>query len=179
MNTQLAAIQKAPEPIPDLRPPRGEIQTSFPEALFFTSALLFSLVVLIVGRLFHVRREPSALPEYSPVARFRSDLAHIAKSGEDSLAGSIRAVRRYLQDAFEIGTDGATNEEFVAEFAAHPLAQEESVLALHEFLVGSDLLRFAPLPGGPDDPILRASELVDHLELRRASAAPPPLPVAS
>jgi hypothetical protein len=179
MSVHLAAIQKAPEPIPDLRPPKGEIETNFPETVFFGSALLFSLVVLIIGRFFQVRRVGPAVATHSPLARFHVGLAAIASGSEDPLDASIRAVRRYLSDAFEIGTSGTTNEEIVAGFAAHPVSTEDSVQALHDFLIGSDLLRFSPVAGGPEEPLRRATEIVEQLESRRVAPSPSPVPVAA
>ena len=179
MNAFIAVIQKAPEPIPDLRPPKGEITTQFPEKLFFGSALLFSLLVLIIGRIIQLRRPPPAASSHSPIADFRQEMASIANAGGDPLDRAIHAVRRYVCNAFDIGSDGMTNEELVAEFAEHPLAHAESISALQEFLIGNDLLRFAPLPGESQDALQRASELVEQLEARRIAALPPPLPIAS
>ena len=179
MNIFFAAIQKAPEPIPDLRPPNGEITTNFPETLFFGSALLFALFVLIIGRILHVRRPPLTGSIHSPIDGFRREIASIANSGGDPLDRSIHAIRRYVCGAFDVGTNGMTNEELIAEFAEHPLAREETVAALHEFLVGNDLLRFAPLAESSQDVLQRATELVEQLESRRVATLPPPLPVTS
>jgi hypothetical protein len=179
MSIFLAAIQKAPDPIPDLRPPKGEINTNFPETMFFGAALLFSLVVLIFGRILHVRRPRLIGSTRSPIANFRRELAAIANSGSDPLDRSIHAVRNYVCDAFDVGSNGMTNEELIAEFREHSLAREESVVALHDFLVGNDLLRFAPLAGTSEDVLQRATELVEQLESRRVAALPPPLPVTS
>ena len=180
MIATIAAIQKAPEPIPKLRPPKGEITTNFPETVFFGSTLLFALLVLIAGRIGQVRATTVMTPTDSPIAAFRRRLAQIRQGSRDPLAESIHAVRRYVCDAYEIGSEGLTNEELLIELGDHPPASEETMAALREFLVRNDLLRFSPLNANTQNPVERASELVEGLEVRRMAATrPPPLPVAS
>ncbi len=175
----LAAIQKAPEPIPELRPPKGELGLATSNSIFFTGALLFALIVLIVGRIWKLRQPQPLLPGHSPLASFQREISQIPPDDPDQLDRAIHAVRRYVCDAYEIGSEGLTNEELIAEFADHPAARDESATALYDFLAGSDFLRFAPVDGGKQNAVQRATEVVEILEKQRTSATPPPIPVAS
>jgi broad specificity phosphatase PhoE len=155
------------------------ITTNFPETLFFGSALLFALFVLIIGRILHVRRPPLTGSIHSPIDGFRREMASIANSTGDPLDRSVHAVRRYVCGAFDVGTNGMTNEELIAEFAEHRWLAKRRWRHCMSFLVGNDLLRFAPLAESSQDVLQRATELVEQLELRRVATLPPPLPVTS
>jgi hypothetical protein len=177
MTAMLAAIKKDPGPIPDLKPPQGAIPFELPEHLVFGSLLAVAVLSLVIGRLVQLRRPRVEPPPEPAIARARRELTAVTEDAP--LAACTGIVRRYVLAAFDLGPDGLTGEEVCAAYAGHPAANEDSLGALRDFLVGSDLARFAPDVGGASakDCVCRAFVVLELLEARRRAALPPPLPV--
>jgi hypothetical protein len=177
MNTLLAAIKKDPGPIPELKPPQGAIPFDLPEHLIFGGLLAVAVLTLVIGRIVQLRRPRVLPPPELPIAIARRELA--AVTNDAPLAACTGIVRRYVLAAFHLGPEGLTGEEVCAAYAGHPAADEDSLAALREFLIGSDLTRFAPISGeeSAKDCVCRAFVVLELLEARRTAAQPPPLPV--
>ncbi|MEQ1860914.1 MAG: hypothetical protein ABMA13_13345 [Chthoniobacteraceae bacterium] len=174
-----AAIKKAEGPIPELRPPKGEIAFDIPEGAILNAALIFAFVVLLVGRFIHMRRPAPPLPIEPPIHVARRELE--AVSGPSALEECARIVRRYVLDAYGLGPEGATAAELAAQFAAHRFAITDLTIALETFLADCDRARFAPEDAEhlAETCTGRALALVEALDQRRRTAEPAPLPVAT
>lgn len=174
-----AAIKKDEGPIPDLRPPKGRIAFDLPETAILNGAVLFAFAVLIIGRIIHARKPVPPKPVEPPLVLARRALA--AAGGPTIIADCEQVVRRYVFNAFGVGWEGATSSELCAAFAAHPLADAESLAALDGYLSDSDLARFASHEAEQlaATCVSRALALVEQLEARRIVAEPPPLAVAT
>ncbi len=177
--TYLAAIKKAEGPIPDLRPPKGHIAIDVPESVILNGALIFAFAVLIIGRVIHARRPPPPKVIEPPIVLARRALD--AVGGPTIISDCEQIVRRYLFNAFGLGPEGATTSELCTAFAAHPLADADTLTVLDVYLAESDLARFTPheAPQLAATCADRARSLVEQLEARRVAAEPPPLTVAT
>jgi hypothetical protein len=178
-SVSFGAIKKVEGPIPELRPPKGPLPLELPEGAIFASALGFAFAVLIVGRVRQARRPPPPMPAPLPLATARASLGSV--NGPDALQQCGRVLRRYLEEAFGIGPDGASAGELYAQFTAHSANDPESATALENFLNEVELARFAPSGVGlpPEDCIARTLELLETLERRRNAAKYPALPVVT
>lgn len=175
----LAAIKKAEGPIPELKPPMGPLPFEVPESAIFAGALGLAFAVLIAGRVLQSRRPPPPLPVPQPFAKARASLAQV--SDPDALQECGRILRRYLEEGYGIGPEGATAGELSAQFTAHAASDPESASALDSFLNEVELARFtpagAPMPAGSC--VNRTLELLTVLERRRKAAQYPALPVVT
>jgi hypothetical protein len=174
-----AAIKKDEGPIPDLRPPRGSIPFQVPERTILQSVVVLAFLALAAGRLLHRRHAAPPPLVIPPIELALRDLDAIPPdAGECNIQQISEIVRRYIREVFLPGTDGATTSEICEAYAAHPQADAESSAALHGFLSGCDLHRFAPrLSAGPDDAAAEARQILALLEDRRRFVNPPPLQV--
>ncbi len=168
----IAIIKAAPEPIPDLKPPRGEIPPTFWEmhglAIVGTSLLgLFLLVTLI-----RQWRQPKPVPVETP-AEIATHSLHALLNETNTTTALLRTsdtLRRYLIERFELPGPGLTADEIAAHLHTDPpLARQ-----LHRFMADCDLVKFAPDRDVPaSDPIIHdALRLIEAVERR----SPPPLP---
>jgi hypothetical protein len=175
----IAVIKKAEGPIPELRPPKGQIPFDVPENAIFIGALVLAFTVLVLGRIRQMMLPKPLAPVAPPLTVALRELAEVGEHDVAWKCGQI--VRRYLFSAYGIGPEGVTTSELCAQFAAHPLADADSATALAAFLTECDLARFAPLAAAPEEieAVRRAAELIEQLEARRSRVQPPPLPVVS
>ena len=175
----IAAIKKAEGPIPDLRPPKGEIAFDTPEGAILNASLIFAFAVLIIGRFIHMRRPKPPMPIEPPIHVARRELESVA--GPTALEDCSRIVRRYVLDAYGLGPEGATASELGEQFAAHRFAFPELTSTLEAFLADCDRARFAPEDAEhlAENCVARALALVEELDQRRRTAEPAPLPVAT
>lgn len=178
--TTWAAIKKDEGPIPDLRPPKKTIPFDLPEGAIFLGTLAFAFGALVLGRVFRRNVLPPPLPPEPPAVWSRRALGQVNLDAPaaDALAEISQIVRRYVRSAFHLGPDAATTAEICANFAAHPQADNESGVALREFLAASDVAQFAPAHAAPTakETAEKALSLIEQLDARFSVVRPPPLP---
>jgi len=183
--TFVAAIKKDPGPIPELKPPSGEIAFDLPEKAILGGVIFLGFAVLLLGRLLRRPRVIQPLPPEHPASAARRMLAQIATDAPPAIAAAeaAHAIRSYLRAAFGLGEEELTTAEISARFTTHQLADPNAASVVHEFLRDCDAAQFSPenvetLAGLP----ARAFKLIDDLEGRRTpppAALSPPLPATT
>ncbi|MEO8351966.1 MAG: hypothetical protein ABI680_09555 [Chthoniobacteraceae bacterium] len=168
----IAIIKAVPEPIPDLKPPRGEIPPTFWEmhglAVIGTSLIgLFLLVALI-----RQWRQPKPVIVETPAEIATRNLQALRDEPNAAtvLLRTSETLRRYLIARFGLPGPGLTADEIAIHLHTDPpLARQ-----LHRFMADCDLVKFAPVHEVPaSDPIIHdALRLIEAVERR----SPPPLP---
>ena len=143
--TSSAAITKAPEPIPDLKPPR---EAPLPPAAeqkktdilpWFLGAGAVAILAAIVAS--WPRKLPPLPPPPYTIARKELEMLN-ANAVSPATVASI--VRTYLLDAFRIPARGATADELVEWLAAHPRWDMNFAGEVTEFFATCDAAKFSP-----------------------------------
>jgi Domain of unknown function (DUF4381) len=172
MDVVFAALTAAPEPIPDLKPPRGAIPTPFGETYAVWIAIAVVLGTLLSWLFIRHLRRPKLTAIPTPAEIARQELA--ALRGKDDagqiVAEGARVLRRYLIARFRLSGPGLTADEIVVRVGTDELLTGE----LHSFLSHCDVVNFAPAALAPpaDAVIGDAERLIEAVERQ----TPPPLP---
>lgn len=169
----LAAMTAAPGKIPDLKPVRGTIPSSFWEAYGWLLVLLAGVVCLALAALMNRWRRPKPVivPAASELAR--RELARLRASTDEPepIAAIARVVRHFLVAKFRLAGPGLTGEEIAAHLPTDPRLAAE----LQLFLEQCDVSSFAPAATRPSMAATNseAERLIGTVERQ----TPPPLPV--
>ena len=168
-----AAIKRDPGPIPELRPPRGEVPASVEKKedlrpWFIGAGILAVLAAILASR--PKKLPPAPLPPY---VNARKQLETLDSSTATPLAIS-KVVRIYLLDAFQIPARGATSAELLQWLSAHPKWDTQLASDTDAFLDSCDEAKFAPAPPpGHPATIEKALALIARIEGRRVTQAIP------
>lgn len=182
--TFVGAIKADPGPIPDLKPPKQEIDAGIPERAIMAGVIVLAFAVLILGRIFRRPKMVAPLPPEHPAAAVRRVLSQMTPNGSPAAEAAevAHAVRDYLRTAFGLGEEELTTLELSDRFGAHRLASADLAVSVQQFLRDCDAMQFAPAGDARVASIVdRATSLIDELEGQRTPPAspPPPLPVAT
>jgi hypothetical protein len=177
-----AAVLAAPDSIPPLAPPRGEIAPTFWEqhGLWVVIGGV-GLAALGAGLIWLLRRpkRPVVVP---PEVQARQTLEPLRQRPEDGVVLSqvSQVLRHYVAAAFALPEGELTTAEFCRALDGNEQLGAELSRAVGDFLRQCDQRKFAPAPlAAPPaarTPPLRAVsqvlELIDAAEARRAAVAP-------
>jgi hypothetical protein len=170
----LAAITAAPEKIPDLKPPRGEILPTLWEAHGWALGALAVVALLLLAAIVQRLRQPKPVVLPTLADRARVELTALRAQGDAASinTGAARVLRRFLIAKFGLAGPGLTPDEI----AAHLPTNEALTAELHRFLHQCDVANFAPATPAPpaDAVIVETLGLIDTVERQ----TPPPLPMA-
>lgn len=173
----LAAIKIVPEPIPDLKPPRGEIPPGLWEEQGTLILILAALGCVILAAVIQRWRTPRPVITPSPAEIARAQLDRLsAEAPADALAGSARILRAFIVEKCALPGPGLTADEIAASLTSVP----EIAGQIYGFLGDCERAQFAPRAVAPPpeaaiDPeaaIEAARGFIDALERR----TPPPIP---
>lgn len=159
-----------PEPIPKLRPPRGEIPPSLWEQhgnLFILLAPVFLVFILALTWYLFRPKPPVPVP---PQVRARRELEYLQTQPETGalLSRVSQVLRHYLAAAFTLPPDEMTTTEFCREVSGQGRIGTELVTQINTFLRQCDELKFAPpQPRPASGAATQAIQLVDRAEQRR------------
>jgi len=176
----IAGIKADPGPIPDLKPPQGEIAPELPERAILGAVIGLAFFVLFLGRIFHRPKVSAAVPPEHPASAIRRVLSEIPP---DSAPGFVatqvaHAMRDYLRATFGLGEEELTTLELAERFGTHRLASLDLAERVQEFLRECDIAQFAPAGDQPRESLLqRAWPLIDELERQRTPQVSLPLPL--
>ena len=180
-----AANFPAPDDLPPLRPPRGEIPPTFWEQnrpwVTIGGALLLGLAGTAVWWL----RRPRPAVIVPPEVQARQALEPLREQPEDGavLSRISQTLRRYVGAAFGLPPGEMTTADFCRAIAGHERLGTELSATLGDFLRSCDERKFAPPAPMPAlGAAARALKLVELAEARRAQLrqadqaqpAPPP-----
>lgn len=168
-----AAIKRDPGPIPELRPPRGEVSASVEKKedlrpWFIGVGILAVLAAIVASR--PKKLPPAPLPPY---VQARKQLETLDAATATPLAIS-QVLRSYLLDAFHIPARGATSAELLQWLSAHPRWDTQLAAETEAFLDSCDEAKFAPAPPAEHPATTeKALALIARVEGRRVAQTVP------
>ncbi len=146
-----AAAQPVPtqqEPEDDIRDIREPIPRTFWErhglAVSVGSVVALALAGLLARRL--LRRKPVSPPSPYEIARRELEAAKVlcTQGADEALARALSdAVRRYLENGYQLPAPERTTEEFLEALARESRLPSDAARLLGEFLAACDLAKFA------------------------------------
>ena len=161
----------APDAIPPLRPPRGEIAPTFWEQnglwVIILGVLLLGLVCAAVWWL----RRPRPAVIVPPEAQARQALEPLRNQPEDGavLSRISQILRRYVGAAFALPPGEMTTGDFCRAIAGHERIGVELSATLGDFLRRCDERKFGPPATMPAlGAAAQALKLIELAEVRRA-----------
>jgi uncharacterized protein DUF4381 len=163
-------------PIPQLRPPRGEIPPTFWEqnaGWVWASALA---AVAMIGAAVWYARRPRPEVTVSPEVAARQALEPLRAKLEDGvlLSQVSQILRRYIIRAFALDPGELTTTEFCAAIGRQPRINPELAAALSDFLRRCDERKFSPASAGPAiEAVPNALRFVELAEARLAALRQP------
>jgi hypothetical protein len=171
-----AATTNAPGPdtIPPLRPPHGEIPSTFWEQHSSLVILAVAcLVVLVCAGVWFLTRPkpPLTVP---PADQARRALEPLRQQAEDGrlLSRVSQILRHYVTAAFDLSPEELTTTEFCRAIADHARIGPELSAALSDFLRLCDHDKFSPpAPVPPLSAVARALQLIEQSQVRLAEEA--------
>jgi hypothetical protein len=182
--TTLRAVTKAPDPIPALRPPGGEIPPGFWEAhgALTVAGALLALVLAGLAAWFFTRRKPVSLPPAETLARRAlKPLLHQPEGGA-LLSRVSQVLRHYFTAAFGLPPGELTTAEFCLLVGQNEAVGPELTAAVAAFLHRCDERKFAPAVSPPAlGAVQQALQLIQEAEGKRRlaeAAKPAPSPSA-
>ena len=171
-----ATNSPAPDEIPPLRPPHGEIPPTFWEQ--YGSWVILGGVALLalasVGAWFLTRAKPPVV--VAPEEQARRALETLRERREDGalLSRVSQILRHYVIAAFNLSPEELTTAEFCRTIAAQGQIGPELCAALGEFLRRCDQRKFSPpAPAPPLGVVAQAFKLIEQAQARRAALARP------
>ncbi len=172
-----AAATNAPDQIPPLRAPRGELPPGFWEeyGLLVVVGSVLAATLLAIAAWFLARPKPVA--PLAPDVVARQALGPLVRQAEDGavLSGVSQILRRYLTAAFGLPPEELTCTEFCGALRRCEEAGPELSAAIAEFLRLNDERKFAP---GAAQPASGAAEqalnFIEASEQRLARQRPGP-----
>jgi hypothetical protein len=177
-----AAATNAPDQIPPLRAPRGELPPGFWEehGLLVVIGSVLALTLLGVVAWFFTRPKPVVPPAPETVAR--QALEPLSRQPEDGavLSHVSQVLRQYLVAVFGLPPEEMTCTEFCRALRGHEAVGPELSAAIAEFLVRNDERKFAPAPPSPAmSAVAQALRFVEAaqrrlVQLRLAASRVPP-----
>ncbi len=167
------SARAATNDIPVLRPPRGEMTSSFWLQYGWLCILagVTALVLLTLGLRSLLR--PHARPAQPFEMTVCQNLERLRERRQDgTLVSEVsRILREYLHYALELPPDELTTTEFREALRAHPLMSMELATQTVDFLAHCDRLKFAPAQDGPPlDSVSGALKLIGRIETNRRQA---------
>ena len=168
-----AAIKRDPGPIPELRPPRGEVSASVEKKEDLRPWFIGAGVLAVLAAIFATLPKKVPPPPVPPYVNARKQLETLDAATATPLAIS-KVVRNYLLDAFQIPARGATSAELLQWLSAHPKWDTQLASDTGAFLDSCDEAKFAPAPPpGHPATIEKALALIARIEGRRVTQAIP------
>jgi len=163
-------------PVPQLRPPRGEIPPTFWEqyAGWISAAALVAMAA--TGAAVWYARRPRPELIISPEFAARKALEPLRAKPEDGdvLSQVSQILRRYIIRVFVLDPGELTTTEFCAALGRQPRINPELAAALCDFLRRCDERKFSPGTGGPAlDAVPNALRFVELAEARLAALRQP------
>jgi hypothetical protein len=158
------AATNAPDAIPPLRPPRGEIPPGFWEryGLLTVAGSLLALVLVGVAVWFVTRRKPAAVPAPETVARQALDPLRRQPEEGALLSRVSQILRRYLTAAFGLPPEELTRAEFCRALHDNQGVGPELSEGIAEFLRRCDERKFAP--SDPQPPLGAAEQALKFIQ---------------
>jgi hypothetical protein len=160
----------APDVIPPLAAPRGEIPATFWEqhsiAVLFGGIVLLALISALIW--FVTRPKPRELVPAEVQARHT--LESLAQKPETGavLSQVSQSLRRYISAVFNFTPGELTTTEFCQAMAGHDRVGTQLAAPVTDFLRRCDELKFAPKPPAqPFGAAAQALHLVELAETRR------------
>jgi hypothetical protein len=167
-----SATNSTEEPIPMLRPPKGELPPAFWEEYGLITVVggLLSLLLMAVVVWLLTRPKPVVAP--LPRALAHRALESLRGKPEDGLVLSrvSRVLRHYFIGAFGLPPEQLTTAEFCVVLDAHPGVGAELASAAADFFHRCDERKFSPLPPpGALGAVDAALRLIETAESRFAA----------
>jgi hypothetical protein len=159
------------EPIPQLRPPHGEIPPTFWEqyAGWVCAGGVVLTAVAGLAVWFACRPRPEVIPPPREVAR--RELEPLRAQAEDGalLSRVSQVLRQYIVAAFELEPGELTTTEFCLTIAGNPRISPKLATEISDFLRRCDERKFSPDAQGPPlDAVATALRFVESSEARLA-----------
>jgi hypothetical protein len=161
----------ADEPIPQLRPPRGEIPPTFWEQYGVWVWAGGALLAVLAGIVTWYLRRPKPAVIVPPDVAARLALEPLRTKAEDGalLSRVSQVLRRYFAAAFAMEPGELTTTEFCAAIAGNAQIGRELAAGLSDFLRRCDERKFAPNASGP--PLEAAAKALRFIDLAEARLA--------
>jgi hypothetical protein len=164
----------APDEIPALRPPHGEIGPEFWEQygwwVMLWGALLLALICAVTWLLTRPK-PPEVVP---PEVLARAALEPLRQQPEDGalLSRVSQILRHYVAAAFDLPPGELTTAECCRAIAGQGQIGPELSAALSGFLRQCDQRKFSPPPPAPPlSAVVQALQLIEQTQARRAALA--------
>ena len=140
--------------IRDIKPP-VEIPSGLKWLWLVIAILVIAALCYVIWRFIRkrVREKPVSPPEPAHVRAKRKlvDALGLINQPEAFVVAVSGAVRVYLEERFNLHAPERTTEEFLRETADSPVLTERQKASLADFLMRSDLVKFARyVPGEPE-----------------------------
>ena len=163
----VAAIKRDPGPIPELRPPRGEVSASVEKKDDFRPWFIGAGILAVLAAFLASRPKKLPPPPLPPYVNARKQLESLEAATATPLAIS-KVLRTYLLDAFQIPARGATSAELLQWLSAHPNWDTQLAADTGAFLDSCDEAKFAPAPPAEHPATIdKALALIARIEGRR------------
>ncbi len=170
VGSTLSAATKAPEAIPPLRPPGGEIPPGFWEAHGVAVSAGALLVIVLAGLAVWLlaRRRPVSLPPAETLARRALEPLRRQPEGGAVLIRVSQVLRHYLTVAFSLPPGELTSAEFCLLIGEDKAIGPELAADVTGFLRRCDERKFAPANSPPAlGAVDQALALIKQAEIRR------------
>jgi hypothetical protein len=166
----------APDDIPPLRPPHGEIPPTFWEQHGVWLVIPGVLLLALAGAAVWFLTRPKAPVIVPPEVQARQALEPLRRAPEDGalLSRVSQILRHYVAAAFSLPPGELTTAEFCRVIASHAQIGPDLTAALSDFLRLCDQDKFSPpAPVPPLNAVAQALKLIDQAQTRRLILAQP------
>jgi hypothetical protein len=164
----------APDAIPLLRPPHGEIPPTFWEQHGLWVVIVGLLLLALIGAAVWFLTRPKPPVIVPPEVQARQALEPLRQQPEDGvlLSRVSQILRHYVAAAFGLAPGELTTAEFCQAIADQAGIGPELCAALSEFLHQCDQRKFSPTaPVPPLSAVAQALKLIDQAQTRRLAIA--------
>jgi hypothetical protein len=164
----------APDAIPLLRPPHGEIPPTFWEQHSLWAVIVGILLLAVVGAAVWFLTRPKPPVVVPPEVQARLALEPLRQQPEDGVVLSriSQILRHYVTAVFGLPPGELTTAEFCQAIAGHAGIGPELSAALSDFLHQCDQRKFSPTASVSSfSAVAQAFKLIDQAQARRLAVA--------